>query len=221
MSLDIETYVGKLPKNPRDLWQETFKATGLTCEFRPDFEPESWTAGDLIGKIEVSPSAFPGGERYGKNPFIAGCHLEIQSWPEPSKEWLARFPRAMQAQLKQEATSVFKERLEQCAPPLRATLKKTKSCFLFQTRFSCPPPDWRFLITAAATLAKVTGGLLYIPSQGAFYAGDDAIGLARNESKLAEEQQAIRLKAGQGWKVRNFRSWKIALKGTEPESSEE
>src|SRR5687768_16628759 len=88
VSLDIETYVGNRPKNLRHLWQDEFASAGLTCEFRPDFDPATWTAGDLVAKVEVMPKAFPGAERYGNHAFTASCYLEIQAWPEFSKEYL-------------------------------------------------------------------------------------------------------------------------------------
>ena len=200
MSIDLDVYAVRCPKDLRVRWEQAFADCGMICEFRPDFDPHSWTGGDLVAKLQASPKGFPEAPLYGDQPFIAGCGMDIAPSPEFKEELedvLARCPRALQGKL-----------------------KKAKSHFFFTTSMGRAPEAWRFQVFAAATLAKVSDGLLYDPQSAVFHTGTDAVKLAADEAASMDMECARRLKTGKYLNLRRFRSWATALKNTIPEYAE-
>lgn len=155
----------------------------------------------MIAKIQASPEGFPGARLYGDRPFVAGCGMDMCRSPDFDKDreyLLGRSPAGF-----------------------RSKLKKAKAMCIFTTSMGRVPEAWRFQIFAAATLAKVTDGLLYDPQGADFYSGDEAVKLAKREAESGDKEAAKRLRSGKVLNVRRFRSWPIALKDAIPEFEEE
>ena len=200
MSIDLDVFVARTPKNLRARWQDALAAQGLVCEFRPDFDPAMWSGSDLIAKVLVTPGAFEGADRYGAAPFVTGCGMDLWHAPEFDDERNGLTDR--------------------CPRSLRAKLGKATQKFFFTTSMGRSPDAWRFQVFAAATLAQVTGGLFYSPQTGTFNTGEEAVELAAAEATEMESGMAVRLKAGKGWPVRPFKTWRAALKDAIPEYTE-
>src|SRR5262245_34371361 len=103
MSIDLDVFMVRPGKNLRARWQAAFADCGMICEFRPDFDPDTWRGTDLVAKLQVIPNAFPGAELYGDRAFVTGCGMETWRSPEfddERKDLLARCPRQVQARLK-------------------------------------------------------------------------------------------------------------------------
>lgn len=200
MSVDLLTFVARVPKKLRTRWQAAFAAEGMTTEIRPDYDPATWSGGDFVVKMQVVPGAFEGAEHYGDKPFVSGCGMERVTGPavaELRSSWAERCPRG-----------------------LRIKLDAAVEVYLFQTSAGRSPDGFRLQSFAAATLAKVTSGLMYDPQRGEFFKPADAIVTARADAELFETGQAWRMRSGKGWKLRGFRSWNAALKDAVPEFDE-
>jgi len=200
MSVHLNVFVIKLPKNLRDRWQDALAVQGMSCEFRPDFDPDTWSGSDLVAKLTIAPGGFKGAERYGSVPFFTGCGMDLYHAPEFEEQRSAL--------------------LVQCKPPICTKLAKATQKFSFFTSMNRTTEAWRLQVFAAATLAQVTGGLFYDPQTSAFSTGDEAVKRATAETALEELEAASRLKPGQGCKVRPFRTWRAALKHAIPEYTE-
>jgi hypothetical protein len=198
MSIDLDVFVVRAPKNLRDRWQGALAEHGMVCQFRPDFDPTTWTGSDLVVKMQVTPGAFDGSQRYGTAPFITGCGMDLWHAPEFDEE--------------------RDDRIDRCARPMRAKLAKAVQKFFFTTSMGRSPEAYRFQVFAAATLARVTGGLFY--SDPTFYTGEAALELAVARAAEMEKEKAVRLKVGRGWTLRPFRTWRAALKDAIPEYTE-
>lgn len=201
VSIDLNVYVVRPPKDLRSLWEQAFADCGMKCEFRLDFDPVTWTGGDLIAKMQVSERGFPGSELYGERPFVAGCGMDMYRAPDFNEErddLLARCPR-----------------------PLQPKLKKATVMCLFSTSMGRGPAAWRFQVFAAATLAKVTHGIFYDPQGGIFYPGDEATELAQREAEYEDKEAAARLRKTKTLNLQRFRSWTLALKEVVPEYAED
>jgi hypothetical protein len=201
VSFDLDVYAVRCPKDLRTRWQRAFADCGMICEFRPDFDPQTWSGGDFIAKIEVSEDGFPGSQLYGERPFVAGCGMDMYRSPEFDEErddLLGRCPRALQAKL-----------------------KKAKAMCFFTTSMCRPPEAWRFQFFAAATLAKVSDGILYDPQPAVFHTGEKAVKLAERAAESMDKECAARLRTGKTLNVRRFRSWAVALKDTIPDYVED
>jgi hypothetical protein len=197
MSIDLDVFVVRIPKDLRSRWQEAFAEQGMICEFRPDFDPATWTAEDFVARMQVRRNGFPGAKRYGTEPFVTGCGMHLWRTPEFDEErddLLTRCPKAM-----------------------RAKLKKAEQKYFFTTSAGRSIDAIRFQFFAAATLALVTGGLFYSPQTALFNTGAEAVELAVRETTDWEEKNAASLKPGTGWKLRPFRTWAVALKDALPE----
>lgn len=77
MSIDLDVFVMRAPKNLRDRWQDALTALGMVCEFRPDFDPATWRGSNLVAKMLINSGAFDGTERYGSVPFVTGCGMDL------------------------------------------------------------------------------------------------------------------------------------------------
>ena len=197
LSIDFSVFLARPPKNLRARWQDALGVVGLNCEFRPDFDPDTWTGTDLVAKMQVAPGSFAGSESYGVKPFVSGCGMDLWRAPafdEERDDLLARCPRVM-----------------------RAKLAKATQKFFFYTSMGRSPDGFRLQLFAAATLTVVTQGLFHDPQANAFLSGRDTLKLAADMAGDYEATQAARLKAGNGWKLRIFRDWKSALKDATPE----
>jgi hypothetical protein len=197
MSIDLDVFVARPPKNLRDRWQAALAEHGMVCEFRPDFDPATWTGSDLVARMQVTPDAFDGAGRYGAAPFVTGCGMDLRHAPEFDDE--------------------RDDLLDRCPRPLRARLSKATQQFFFTTSMGRSPDAWRFQVFAAATLAQVAGGLFYSPQTGEFNTGEEAVELAAAEAAALESRMAAKLKGGKGWSLRPFKSWRAALKDAVPE----
>jgi hypothetical protein len=197
MSIDLDVFVVKTPKNLRDRWQDAFATLGMVCEFRPDFDPATWGGSDLVAKMSIKPGAFDGADRYGSVPFITGCGMELWHAPEFDDE-------------RDDVT-------DRCPKPLRAKLGKATQKFFFTTSMGRSPDAWRFQVFAAATLTQITDGLFYSPQTSEFNTGEEAVKLAIAEAAELESQMATKLKPGKGWSLRPFKTWRAALKDATPE----
>ena len=51
MSIDLHVFAARIPKNLRERWQDSLGEEGLVCEFRPDFDPDTWGGSDFIAKV--------------------------------------------------------------------------------------------------------------------------------------------------------------------------
>jgi hypothetical protein len=141
MSIDNDVYVVRIPKDLRTRWQTALAAHGILCSFRPDFDVATWGGSDFITKMQIQPDAFAGAERYGEKPFVTGCGLDL--WHAP------------------EFDDAREDLLDGCPQRFQSKLQKATFQFFFYTSAGRTPAQYRFQVYAAATLALVTGGVLY------------------------------------------------------------
>jgi hypothetical protein len=200
MSVDLFVFVGRVPKNLRDRWQDAMAAQGLICEFRPDFDPATWGGSDLIARMQVRAGAFAGAERYGEFAFITGCGMDLHRAPKFEDD--------------------RSDLMDQCPKAMKPKLAKAPQMCIFSTSMGRSPDSWRFQLFAAATLAQVTSGLFFSPEDGTFHNGEEALGLAAVGAAEMESRMATKLKSGKGWAVRPFKTWRAALKDSIPEYAE-
>jgi hypothetical protein len=201
VSIDLDVFVVRPPKDLRSRWQEAFADCGMNCEFRPDFDPATWKGGDFVAKIQVSEDGFPGSKFYGERPFVAGCGMDMYRAPEFDEQ--------------------REDLLTRCPRPFQAKLKKAKAMCFFTTSMGRGPEAWRFQIFAAATLANVTGGILFDPQGGIFHPAEEAIELAEREAGRMDQECAACLRKGKTLNLRGFQNWAVALKDAIPEYVDE
>lgn len=197
MSFDLNVYAVRIPKALRARWQDALAAQGIGCEFRPDFDPDAWTGGDLLAKLQIDPVAFDGAKDYGDRDFVSGSGLDILHPPEFATDLPAL--------------------LEECPKPVRPKLAKSTRLFFFSTSTPQSPEVFRFQVFAAATLTVLTSGVLHDPQDGEFLSAGAVLKAASMATDCFEKLHATRQRAGKGWSLREFRNWEATLKHTVPD----
>lgn len=201
MSFDINVFAVRVPKTLRTRWQNALAAQGMACEFRPDFDPDTWTGGDLVAKCRINPKAFDGAEHYGGQDFVTSSGLDILHPPEFAAERDAI--------------------LEESPRPVRLRLAKATRLYFFNISYERSPEEYRFLIFAAATLTVLTCGVLHDPQDGELLPANVVLKAAAKTTDWFEKLHATRRRAGKGWSLRKFSNWTSALKDAVPEYTPE
>jgi hypothetical protein len=165
MSYDLSVYARSLPNDLRAEWQAALAASGLVVELQPDFDPAN-QAGYLAWKLQpATPEAFRYASLYSTKAVEAGFELTIRPADIDLDDW------------------------KTAAPEVLDRLEEAEHAFSFSNPHGCAPADFRLQWFAAATLARLTDGVLQDPQEDRSFTGKAALAEAEFQADQFEEGQ--------------------------------
>ena len=191
MSFTLIVFIPSIPQDLAEGWPMEIAKYGDTVEPYPGFSSD-WRGGVLFFRMIVQPDALPPSSHYGLDAVLAYFELYYED---------AEF---------------LNEMIEEAPAEFKILIKNAQYCGALITSAGRTPADWRLQYIAAATLAVITGGVLFDPQQDAYFTVDTAL----SNAIRAIGQYEANKKTPEEWEMPLFTGWEEINKGYDGESDD-
>ena len=179
MSIQISVYAEALPEDLEVRWREALAQHGFQLELYPGFAVSSWQGGFVPMSLRM-PESLAAAERYGTDPILTGCELDI-ALVEPSEHDPAGLPPVVASLLS----------IAQVGVHFRSATGRTVA-------------EFRALVLSAGAVAYATDGALVDGQDEAYHVGENALSYAIEAADRYEAMPDLR---DEEWRLDPFNSW--------------
>ena len=152
MRYALTVNVAEWPLDFASLWREALRPHGMVVELAAGFCPDAHAGGPLTFRLAIMPGAFPGAERLGDRPWLAGFDASFERLDPVDHDRLTA----------------------ECPARVRGVYRRSPCEAHFMTDHRHTAADIRLQCFAAAALAAVGEGVMYDGRSGDHVLGAEA-----------------------------------------------